>query len=127
MNYRSIVQKCNQYSLWSWSAQKNFNPNSIARSQGVWFWNHQHQKFIDFTPVNISNARFLFFCTFNILLFSKKCSRVKCMKRYAFQFKTPLCFVLNGTTFFFLNLTSTKLGISLNISSLDLKIKRVSP
>src|SRR6266540_7470180 len=55
-----IVALCKQHTLFEWSAQANVNPIPIARAKGVYFWDADGKRYLDFNSqlmcVNIGHG-----------------------------------------------------------------------
>jgi taurine--2-oxoglutarate transaminase len=51
MNLKSqqIIQENRDYTLFSWSVQGSANPIHITRGEGVWFWDGEGNKWLDFS------------------------------------------------------------------------------
>lgn len=48
-NSRRIVQQNRDYTMFSWSVQSTANPIHMKRGDGVWFWDGDDQKWLDFS------------------------------------------------------------------------------
>ncbi|RMF76545.1 MAG: aminotransferase class III-fold pyridoxal phosphate-dependent enzyme [Chloroflexi bacterium] len=44
-----VVQQNKDYTLASWAAQSSWNPITMARAEGVYFWDHADKRFIDWS------------------------------------------------------------------------------
>jgi len=57
---QQIVQDCKDYTLFSWSAQGKLNPINIEKAEGVYMWDRDGKKYIDFSSqlmnVNIGHG-----------------------------------------------------------------------
>ncbi|MDX2007254.1 MAG: aminotransferase class III-fold pyridoxal phosphate-dependent enzyme [Meiothermus sp.] len=53
---KEIVQENRDYSMFSWSVQSTSNPIHMTKSKGVWFWDGDGNKWIDFSSqlININ-------------------------------------------------------------------------
>src|SRR6266545_6562187 len=55
-----IVALCKQHTLFEWSAQANVNPIPVARAKGVYFWDADGKRYLDFNSqlmcVNIGHG-----------------------------------------------------------------------
>jgi taurine--2-oxoglutarate transaminase len=53
---KEVIQENRDYTLFSWSVQSTANPIHMARSQGVWFWDGDGNKWLDFSSqlININ-------------------------------------------------------------------------
>lgn len=51
-----VVQENRDYTMFSWSAQSTANPIHMTKSKGVWFWDGEGNKWIDFSSqlININ-------------------------------------------------------------------------
>lgn len=60
MNHEELVSKVKKYNLASWTAQKNWNPISMVRGEGVYFYDADGKKYLDFSSqlmnVNIGHG-----------------------------------------------------------------------
>ena len=48
-NSKKIVQENRDYTMYSWSVQATSNPIHIKRGQGVWFWDGDDNRWLDFS------------------------------------------------------------------------------
>ena len=48
-NSKKIVQENRDYTMFSWSVQATSNPIHIKRGQGVWFWDGDDNRWLDFS------------------------------------------------------------------------------
>src|SRR5277367_3941026 len=48
-NSRKIVQENRDYTMFSWSVQSTANPIHMKRGQGVWFWDGDDNRWLDFS------------------------------------------------------------------------------
>lgn len=48
-NTKKVVQENRDYTLFSWSVQENSNPIHLKRGEGVWFWDGDDQRWLDFS------------------------------------------------------------------------------
>jgi len=46
---KQIIEDNRDYTMFSWSVQNNANPIHLARAQGVWFWDGDGNKWLDFS------------------------------------------------------------------------------
>jgi len=46
---QQVIQENRDYTLFSWSVQSTANPMHLARAQGVWFWDGEGNKWLDFS------------------------------------------------------------------------------
>ena len=46
---RKVVQENRDYTLFSWSVQGTSNPMHMKRAQGVWFWDGDDHRWLDFS------------------------------------------------------------------------------
>ena len=44
-----VIQENRDYTMFSWSVQSSSNPMHITRGQGVWFWDGEGNKWLDFS------------------------------------------------------------------------------
>ncbi|MDW8426911.1 MAG: aminotransferase class III-fold pyridoxal phosphate-dependent enzyme [Meiothermus sp.] len=53
---KEVIQENRDYTLFSWSVQSTSNPIHMVRSQGVWFWDGEGNKWLDFSSqlININ-------------------------------------------------------------------------
>lgn len=53
---REVIQENRDYTLFSWSVQSAANPIHMTRSKGVWFWDGEGNKWLDFSSqlININ-------------------------------------------------------------------------
>jgi taurine--2-oxoglutarate transaminase len=53
---KEVIQENRDYTLFSWSVQSTSNPIHMARSQGVWFWDGDGNRWLDFSSqlININ-------------------------------------------------------------------------
>ncbi len=53
---QQVIQENRDYTLFSWSVQKSANPIHMAKAQGVWFWDGEGHKWLDFSSqlININ-------------------------------------------------------------------------
>jgi len=49
MDSRKIVQENRDYTMFSWSVQGASNPIHMKRGQGVWFWDGDDNRWLDFS------------------------------------------------------------------------------
>ncbi len=60
MNHDEIVQRNKAYTLASWTAQQAWNPISMSRAEGVYFWDGDGKRYLDWSSqlinVNIGHA-----------------------------------------------------------------------
>ena len=60
LEVKEIVELCKKHSMYSWSAGKQVDPLPFARAEGVYFWTHEGQRFLDFNSqlmsVNIGHS-----------------------------------------------------------------------
>ena len=51
-----IIQENRDYTLFSWSVQSQANPIHMTKAQGVWFWDGEGNKWLDFSSqlININ-------------------------------------------------------------------------
>ena len=60
MTADEIVALCKQHTLFEWSAQANVNPIPVARAKGVYFWDADGKRYLDFNSqlmcVNIGHG-----------------------------------------------------------------------
>jgi taurine--2-oxoglutarate transaminase len=49
LSSKQIVQDNRDYTLFSWSVQASANPLHITKGQGVWFWDGEGNKWLDFS------------------------------------------------------------------------------
>lgn len=48
-NSRKVVQDNRDYTMFSWSVQANSNPIHMTRAEGVWFWDGDDNRWLDFS------------------------------------------------------------------------------
>jgi taurine---2-oxoglutarate transaminase len=48
-NSKQIVQENREYTMFSWSVQSSSNPIHLKRGQGVWFWDGDDNRWLDFS------------------------------------------------------------------------------
>jgi len=48
-NSKQIVQENRDYTMFSWSVQSSSNPVHLKRGQGVWFWDGDDNRWLDFS------------------------------------------------------------------------------
>ena len=46
---RKVVQENRDYTMFSWSVQETSNPIHLKRGQGVWFWDGDDNRWLDFS------------------------------------------------------------------------------
>jgi len=46
-----ITLDCKEYTFWTWSAQAQMNPISIQRAEGVYFWDTDGKRYLDFNSM----------------------------------------------------------------------------
>src|SRR5437870_10780784 len=55
-----IIALCKQHTLFEWSAQANVNPIPVVRAKGVYFWDSDGKRYLDFNSqlmnVNIGHG-----------------------------------------------------------------------
>lgn len=53
---KEVIQENRDYTLFSWSVQSTSNPIHMTRSKGVWFWDGEGNKWLDFSSqlININ-------------------------------------------------------------------------
>ncbi|GIW23940.1 aminotransferase class III-fold pyridoxal phosphate-dependent enzyme [Meiothermus sp.] len=53
---KEVIQENRDYTLFSWSVQSTSNPIHMAKAQGVWFWDGDGNKWLDFSSqlININ-------------------------------------------------------------------------
>ena len=60
MNQEDLVKKNKQYNLASWTAQKQWSPISMVRAEGVYFWDADGKRYLDWSSqlinVNIGHG-----------------------------------------------------------------------
>ncbi|MHA2365487.1 MAG: aminotransferase class III-fold pyridoxal phosphate-dependent enzyme [Candidatus Hodarchaeales archaeon] len=60
MKHSEIIEKSKNYTLASWTAQANWNPITMAKAEGVYFWDAEGKKYIDWSSqlmnVNIGHG-----------------------------------------------------------------------
>ncbi|HEX9658664.1 MAG TPA: aminotransferase class III-fold pyridoxal phosphate-dependent enzyme [Rhodothermales bacterium] len=60
MSHEDLVQQNKAYTLASWTAQEAWNPISMARAEGVYFWDGDGKRYIDWSSqlmnVNVGHA-----------------------------------------------------------------------
>lgn len=60
MNHEKLVYKNKKHSLASWTAQKHWNPISMVRGEGVYFWDGDDKRYLDWSSqlmnVNIGHG-----------------------------------------------------------------------
>jgi hypothetical protein len=44
---KEIVDLCSEYTMWSWSAQKSVDPLVIAKAEGIYTWDAEGKRYID--------------------------------------------------------------------------------
>ena len=49
MDSRKVVQENRDYTMFSWSVQGASNPVHMKRGQGVWFWDGDDNRWLDFS------------------------------------------------------------------------------
>jgi taurine--2-oxoglutarate transaminase len=49
MSSKQIIQDNRDYTMFSWSVQNSANPMHITKGQGVWFWDGEGGKWLDFS------------------------------------------------------------------------------
>jgi len=52
-----VVQENRDYTMFSWSVQGASNPIQMKRGQGVWFWDGDDQRWLDFSSQLINLKR----------------------------------------------------------------------
>ena len=48
METKEIVELCKRHTVFSWSAQKAVNPIAVDRAEGIYFWDTDGKRYIDF-------------------------------------------------------------------------------
>lgn len=60
LSHDDIVRQNKEYTLTSWTAQKDWNPISMARGEGIYFWDADDKRYIDWSSqlvnVNVGHA-----------------------------------------------------------------------
>ncbi len=60
MSAEEIVRLSKEYTLWSWSAQAAVNPIPMVRGEGIYFWDAEGKRYVDFNSqlmcVNIGHG-----------------------------------------------------------------------
>ena len=60
MSAEEMVRLSKEYTLWSWSAQAAVNPIPMARAEGIYFWDADGKRYVDFNSqlmcVNIGHG-----------------------------------------------------------------------
>lgn len=60
LTHQQLVQKNRDFTLTSWTAQKEWNPISMVRGEGVYFWDADNKRFLDWSSqlinVNIGHG-----------------------------------------------------------------------
>ncbi|HET7088540.1 MAG TPA: aminotransferase class III-fold pyridoxal phosphate-dependent enzyme, partial [Anaerolineae bacterium] len=60
MSAEEMVRLSKEYTLWSWSAQAAVNPIPMVRGQGIYFWDADGKRYVDFNSqlmcVNIGHG-----------------------------------------------------------------------
>ena len=46
---RKVVQENRDYTMFSWSVQGTANPMHMKRAEGVWFWDGDDNRWLDFS------------------------------------------------------------------------------
>ncbi len=46
---QKVVQENRDYTMFSWSVQATANPMHMTRAQGVWFWDGDDNRWLDFS------------------------------------------------------------------------------
>jgi taurine--2-oxoglutarate transaminase len=46
-----IINDCKEYTFWTWSAQSSVNPISVKRAKGVYFWDAEDKRYLDFNSM----------------------------------------------------------------------------
>ena len=49
MSSKQIIQDNRDYTMFSWSVQNSTNPMHMTKGQGVWFWDGEGNKWLDFS------------------------------------------------------------------------------
>src|SRR5262252_7392465 len=48
-NSKKVVQENRDYTMFSWSVQATSNPVHMTRGEGVWFWDGDDNRWLDFS------------------------------------------------------------------------------
>lgn len=48
MNGKEIVELCKRHTIFSWSAQAGVSPVAIDKASGIYFWDADGKRYIDF-------------------------------------------------------------------------------
>ncbi len=48
MDTKEIVELCKRHTVFSWAAQGNLNPIAVDRAEGIYFWDNDGKRYIDF-------------------------------------------------------------------------------
>ena len=54
MNHAELAKKSKKYTLSSWSAQNNWIPLSLSRADGIYFWDADDKRYIDWSSMLIN-------------------------------------------------------------------------
>ena len=53
LSSEEIVALCKQYNFWTWSAQDHVNPIPVKRAEGVYFWDTDGKRYLDFNAMTM--------------------------------------------------------------------------
>ena len=48
---QDVIDRCNAHNLWTWSAQKEIQPIPVERAEGVFFWDFEGNRYLDFNSM----------------------------------------------------------------------------
>src|SRR3989304_8887722 len=48
-----ILPLSKEHVFWTWSAQANVNPIAVKRAQGVYFWDEDDKRYLDFNSITM--------------------------------------------------------------------------
>jgi taurine--2-oxoglutarate transaminase len=48
---QEIIDRCMRHNFWTWAAQKEIQPVAVQRAQGVYFWDFEGKRYLDFNSM----------------------------------------------------------------------------
>ena len=48
---QEIIERCREHNFWTWSAQKEVQPIPVQKAQGVFFWDFEGKRYLDFNSM----------------------------------------------------------------------------
>ncbi len=48
---QTMVDRCMAHNFWTWSKQKEIQPIPVERAEGVYFWDFEGKRYLDFNSM----------------------------------------------------------------------------